>query len=94
MYRTGACPAAMLLAASLHTAAAQTTTAPASSSPPPASTTAKLSKTKLTMEKLKEMKAKWLANRPKLKACRAQVKAKGLIGDDRWFFIEDCMEKG
>jgi hypothetical protein len=49
--------------------------------------------TKLTMEKLKEMKAKWSANRPKLKACRAQVKAKGLIGDDRWFFIEDCMEK-
>ena len=93
MYRTGACLAAMLLAASLHTAAAQTTTAPASSSPPPASTTAKPSKTKLTMEKLKEMKAKWLANRPKLKACHAQVKAKGLIGGDRWFFIEDCMEK-
>ena len=45
------------------------------------------------MEKLKEMKAKW-SNRPKLKACRAQVKAKGLIGDDRWFFIADCMEKG
>ena len=44
------------------------------------------------MEKLKEMKAKW-SNRHKLKACRAQVKAKGLIGDDRWFFIEDCMEK-
>ena len=58
MFRTGACLAAMLLAASLHTAAAQTTTAPASSSPPPASTTAKPSKTKLTMEKLKEMKAK------------------------------------
>ena len=93
MFRTGACLAAMLLAASLQTATAQTTTAPASSSPPPASTTAKPSKTKLTMEKLKEMKAKWLANRPKLKACRAQVKPKGLIGDDRWFFIEDCMEK-
>ena len=94
MFRTGACLAAMLLAASLHTAAAQTTTAPASSSPPPASTTAKPSKTKLTMEKLKEMKARWSSNRPKLKACRAQVKAKGLIGDDRWFFIADCMEKG
>ena len=94
MFRTGACLAAMLLAASLQTATAQTTTAPASSSPPPASTTAKPSKTKLTMEKLKEMKAKWLANRPKPKACRAQVKAKGLIGDDRWFFIGDCMEKG
>jgi len=45
------------------------------------------------MEKLKEMKAKWSANRPELKACRAQVEAKGLIGDDHWFFIEDCMEK-
>ena len=35
------------------------------------------------MEKLKEMRAKWVANKPKLKACRAEVKAKGLIGDDR-----------
>jgi len=93
MYRTGACPAAMLLAASLHTATAQTTTAPPSSSPPPASTTAKPSKTKLTMEKLKEMKAKWSANKPKLKACRAEVKQKGLTGDDRWFYISDCMSK-
>jgi hypothetical protein len=33
---------------------------------------------KLTMEKLKEMKAKWSANKPKLKACRKEVKAKGL----------------
>jgi hypothetical protein len=48
---------------------------------------------KLTVAKLKEMKAKWLANRPKLKACRAEVKAKGLAGDDRWFYIADCMEK-
>ena len=48
---------------------------------------------KLTVEKLKEMKAKWTANKPKLKACRKEVKAKGLVGDDRWFYIEDCMEK-
>jgi hypothetical protein len=39
------------------------------------------------------MKAKWSANKPKLKACRAEVKAKGLTGDDRWFYIEDCMSK-
>ena len=39
------------------------------------------------------MKAKWSANKPKLKACRAEVKAKGLAGDDRWFYIEDCMSK-
>jgi hypothetical protein len=85
----------MLLATSLHTATAQTTTAPApTASPAPASTDAKPSKMKLSMEKLKEMKAKWSANRPKLKACRAEVKAKGLIGDDRWFYIEDCMSKG
>ena len=43
---------------------------------------------KLTMQKLKEMKAKWPANRPKLKACRAEVKKKGLAGDDRWFYIQ------
>jgi hypothetical protein len=47
----------------------------------------------LTMQKLKEMKAKWAANKPKLKACRAEVKKQGLTGDDRWFYIEDCMNK-
>ncbi len=51
------------------------------------------SKLTLTREKLKEMRAKWKANRPKLKACRSEVKKKGLAGDDRWFFIEECMEK-
>lgn len=86
MLRTGACLAALLLAASLQIVSAQTTTAPAS-------TEAKPSKMKLTMDQLKEMKAKWSANKPKLKACRAEVKAKGLIGDDRWFYIEDCMSK-
>ena len=48
---------------------------------------------KLTMEKLKAMKAQWRANKPKLKACRKEVKQKGLIGDDRWFYISDCMAK-
>jgi hypothetical protein len=33
------------------------------------------------------------ANKPKLKACRAEVKKQGLIGDDRWFYIQDCMNK-
>ena len=56
------------------------------------STTATDSK-KLTTQKLKEMRAKWKANKPKLKACRAEVRKKGLIGDDRWFFIEECMDK-
>jgi hypothetical protein len=57
------------------------------------SATAPTSKTKLTREKLSEMRAKWKANKPKLKACRAEVRKKGLAGDDRWFFIEDCMDK-
>lgn len=84
MLRTSVCLAAMLLVAgSLHTASAQTT-APA---------VAKSSKMKLTMEKLKDMKAKWSLNKPKLKACRKEVKAKGLAGDDRWFYIEECMGK-
>ncbi len=56
-------------------------------------TDAKPSRMKLTVQKLKEMKAKWLANRPKLRACRAEVKSKGLAGDDRWFYIADCMER-
>jgi hypothetical protein len=80
MLRTRICLAAALLALGLHAASAQTTDA-------------KPSRIKLTMQKLKDMKAKWAANRPKLKACRAEVKAKGLTGDDRWFYIEDCMDK-
>jgi len=86
MLRSSVCVAAMLLVAgSLHTASAQTAT--------PAPAAAKSSKMKLTMEKLKEMKAKWSANKPKLKECRKEVKSKGLAGDDRWFYIEDCMGK-
>ncbi|MEA2831211.1 MAG: hypothetical protein QOF22_1959 [Bradyrhizobium sp.] len=85
MFRTSVCLTAVLLVAgSLHTASAQT------AAPAPA---AKSSKIKLTVEKLKEMKAKWTANKPKLKACRKEVKSKGLTGDDRWFYIEGCMEK-
>jgi hypothetical protein len=84
MLRTSVCLAAMLLVAgSLHTASAQSA-APAEAKP---------SKMKLTMERLKEMRAKWSENRPKLRACRKEVKAKGLVGDDRWFYIEDCMGK-
>jgi hypothetical protein len=56
-------------------------------------TEAKPSKMKLSAERLKEMRAKWSANKPKLKVCRKEVKAKGLAGDDRWFYIADCMEK-
>ena len=90
MLRTSVCLAAMLLVAgSLHSASAQTA-APAAT---PAPAAAKPSKMKLTIEKLKDMKAKWSANKPKLKACRAEVKSKGLAGDDRWFYIEDCMDK-
>jgi len=72
--------AALLVTGSVHHASAQTTDA-------------KPSRVKLTIGKLKEMKAKWLANRPKLRACKKDVRAKGLTGDDRWFYIEDCMEK-
>ena len=88
MFRTRICLAAMLLAAGLHTASAQT--APAA---PAATTEAKPGKIKLSMQKLKDMKAKWAANKPKLKTCRAEVKSKGLAGDDRWFYIEECMNK-
>jgi phosphate-selective porin len=95
MLRTSVCLAAMLLVlGQLPTASAQSAapaaTAPAATAAPAA---AKPSRMKLTVEKLKAMKAKWIANRPKLKACRKEVKAKGLSGDDRWFYIEDCMDK-
>ena len=93
MLRTRICLAAMLLAAGLHTASAQTATAPATSAPAATTDAKPPGKIKLTMQKLKDMKAKWSANKPKLKACRADVKSKGLIGDDRWFYIEECMSK-
>ena len=81
MLRIATClVAASLLAGSVNYASAQTTDA-------------KPSRMKLTVQKLKDMKAKWMANRPKFKACRAEVKAKGLAGDDRWFYISSCMEK-
>ena len=80
MRRISACLLAVLLVAGhLQSASGQATTKP--------------SKVKLTIEKLNEMKAKWSTNKPKLKACRQQVKARGLTGDDRWFYIEDCMSK-
>jgi len=80
MHRFSACfLAVLLIAGTLQTALAQTT--------------AKPSKVRLTIERLSEMRAKWSANKPKLKACRLDVKAKGLTGDDRWFYIEDCMNK-
>jgi hypothetical protein len=85
MLRTATCLAAMLLiAGTLQTASAQTAAPTA---------TAKPSKMKLTAAKLKDMKAKWSANKGKLKVCRGEVKQKGLSGDDRWFYIEDCMSK-
>lgn len=90
MFRTTVCLAAMLaLTASLHTASAQTAAAPA----PPSPAAAKPSKMKLTADKLKQMKANWRANKGKLATCRKEVKSKGLAGDDRWFYIQGCMEK-
>jgi hypothetical protein len=94
MLRTGTCLAAMLLVAgALHTASAQTATPAPAATAPAAAAPAKPSRMKLTADKLKDMKAKWSANKGKLKACRAEVKSKGLAGDDRWFYIEDCMGK-
>ena len=85
MFRTSVCLAAMLLVSGmLVTASAQT----ADPAPQP-----KMSRMKLTFERLKEMRAKWIQNRPKLRACRKEVRAKGLEGDHRWFYLEDCMER-
>jgi hypothetical protein len=75
----------LLVTSSFQTASAETAA--------PATATAKPSRMKLTVEHLKEMRAKWIQNRPRLKACRAEVKSKGLSGDDRWFYIGDCMDR-
>jgi hypothetical protein len=48
---------------------------------------------KPTAAKLKDMKAKWSANWPKIKACRQEAKAEGLAGDDRCFDMLDCMTR-
>jgi hypothetical protein len=87
--------AVVILTVHLQGTSAQTTSAPAATAAPAAATgtEAKPSRIKLTVQKLKEMKAKWSANRPKLKACRKEVKQKGLVGDDRWFYISDCMDR-
>ena len=80
MFGIRVCLATLLVSSMLFTASAQT----------PAATP---SKTKLTAERLNEMRAKWSENKTKLKACRKEVKSKGLAGDDRWFYIEECMGK-
>jgi hypothetical protein len=93
MLRNSICLAAVVLvAASLHSASAQTA-APAPAATTAAPATAKPSRLKLTAERLRELKAKWNANKGKLRACRIEVKRHGLVGDDRWFYIEECMEK-
>jgi hypothetical protein len=85
MLRTGICLAIMLAVSSAtYSASAQT------ASPAPAATGSKM---KLTRERLKQMRATWTQNKGKFAACRKEVKSKGLAGDDRWFFIEDCMGK-
>ena len=89
MLRTSVSLAAMLLVAgALHGVSAQTA-APAT----PPTSAAKPSKLKLTADRMKEMKARWNANKGKLAVCRKEVRSKGLAGDDRWFYIEDCMGK-
>ena len=88
MFRTRvSIAAAVLLSAMIATASAQSPmSAPAAPAP-------KESKMKLTKQKLSEMRATWSANKPKLKTCQADARKKGLDGDDRWFFIEECMNK-
>jgi len=91
MLRFNVCLVAMLLVVGAPQLASAQTAAPAATTSAPAEV--KPSRLKLTVERLKEMRAKWVQNRPKLKACRAEVKSKGLTGDDRWFYMEDCMGK-
>lgn len=75
--------AALFVAGTLVTASAQM----------PPSAEAKPAKMKLSRSSLKAMQVKWSQNRGKLRACRKDVKVRGLAGDDRWFYIQDCMDK-
>ena len=88
MLRITLCLVATLSIASVAGPASAQAPAPAATATAPA---AKPSRMKLTIEHLREMRAKWALNRPKMKACRAEVKSRGLTGDDRWFYMEDCM---
>jgi hypothetical protein len=90
MFRTRVPVAAIALMSAMTITASAQMSAPA---PTPATPAATASKMKLTREKLREMRAKWSANKPKLKNCKAEARKKGLADDDRWFFIEDCMGK-
>jgi psiF repeat len=49
------------------------------------------SKAAPTKGRWSDLLAKWRQNKPKLKACRAEARKKGLAGDDRWFFLESCL---
>jgi len=44
-------------------------------------------------ERWTNMVVRWRHNRPKLKACRTEARKQGLAGDDRWFFLQNCMQK-
>ena len=91
MLRTIACLIAVLfLTVHLQTTSAQIKTTPAA---PAATGQGKPPKVKKSVRRPKEMKQRWSANKPKLAACRKEVKQKGLAGDDRWLYIGDCMER-
>jgi hypothetical protein len=55
--------------------------------------TAPSHKAQTIKERWTHLLLKWRYNRPKLKACKAEARRKGLAGDDRWFFLENCMDK-
>jgi len=91
MLRTIACLIAVLfLTVHLQITSAQTKTAP---SAPAATSRRKRPKVKKSVRRPKQMKQRWSASKPKLAACRKEVKQKGLAGDDRWLYIGDCMER-
>jgi hypothetical protein len=90
MFHSRVSIAAIALMSALVVTASAQMSAPA---PTPATPAPSASKMKLTREKLREMRAKWSSNKPRLKSCRTEARKKGLVDDDRWFFIEDCMGK-
>jgi hypothetical protein len=59
----------------------------------PTPATVRAHKAETIKERWANVLAKWRHNRPKLKACQAEARRKGLAGDDRWFFLGSCMDK-
>jgi hypothetical protein len=90
--------AAMVCCLDAGLASAQTPATPPAAASPAASQPSTASGaiddvSKWTRREWNRAKAKWAQERTKWSACRAQAKAKNLVGRHSWQFLYDCMTK-